>query len=486
MDKSINVVSLFSGCGGLDIGIANSGENKITTDFGDQFEFVWSNDAMKHATKTHSMNLGKPFIEDRAELGDNKVSYCGDIRDINFHNAVPVDEKEVNLLVGGFPCQDFSILRGDENRKGIEVKRGKLYLEFARGLASLQPDMFIAENVKGLISANDGKAYERIMKDFKNLDKEWDNIQTEYKKEKNRDTRVETNNISGYKILHSEVIDFSKLGVPQGRERLIIIGLREDLISEVESKTDNNISNISKSIKNNLNSYNIFKEAPLTTMETFHGTNLKNLKTEYESVMKMYEDYIDKLDSERAIKYRDEIWPKYTFNIWEDYKWKNNINKGLQKDQINSEHENILKELGYWNKNIAEHNYSDDSNEEMREQDRVLERLRHIPPSENHRMVKNTEHHISAMMSNIYKRVHPLKVSPTVIASGGGGTWGYHYERERGKLTNRERARLQTFPEDFLFHGTNSEVRKQIGNAVPPLGAKRIGEEIKPILKLTI
>lgn len=79
----------------------------------------------------------------------------------------------------------------------------------------------------------------------------------------------------------------------------------------------------------------------------------------------------------------------------------------------------------------------------------------------------------SARMSQIYKRLEPNRPAYTITGSGGGGTHGYHWAEPRA-LTNRERARLQTFPDNFVFHGSKEEVRKQIGMAVPPLGAKLI------------
>ena len=69
-------------------------------------------------------------------------------------------------------------------------------------------------------------------------------------------------------------------------------------------------------------------------------------------------------------------------------------------------------------------------------------------------------------MSQIYKRLHPDKPSYTITGSGGGGTHGYHWKHPRA-LTNRERARIQTFPDDFEFFGSKESVRKQIGMAVP-------------------
>lgn len=111
----------------------------------------------------------------------------------------------------------------------------------------------------------------------------------------------------------------------------------------------------------------------------------------------------------------------------------------------------------------------------------VIERLRHIPPGENAWYAGLPEHLRlnvkNARLSQIYKRLHPDKPAYTITGSGGGGTHGYHWEEDRA-LTNRERARLQTFPDDFIFEGSKESVRKQIGMAVPPLGAKAIVEAV--------
>jgi len=89
---------------------------------------------------------------------------------------------------------------------------------------------------------------------------------------------------------------------------------------------------------------------------------------------------------------------------------------------------------------------------------------------------------IRGLMSNIYRKLHRKKPAYTVLASGGGGTWTYHYEEPRA-LTNRERARLQTFPDDLIFKGSNTEVRRQIGNAVPAVGVYLFAQEFERILK---
>lgn len=111
----------------------------------------------------------------------------------------------------------------------------------------------------------------------------------------------------------------------------------------------------------------------------------------------------------------------------------------------------------------------------------VIERLKHIKPGQN-AFTANLPPELrlnvrGARISQIYRRLDPSKPSYTVTGSGGGGTHIYHYEKNRA-LTNRERARLQTFPDDFVFQGTREKVRRQIGMAVPCYGARQIFEAV--------
>jgi len=112
---------------------------------------------------------------------------------------------------------------------------------------------------------------------------------------------------------------------------------------------------------------------------------------------------------------------------------------------------------------------------------RVVERLKYIKPGENAFTACIPEHLRlnvkGAKISQIYRRLHPDMPAYTVTGSGGGGTHVYHWSENRA-LTNRERVRLQTFPDDFVFYGSKESVRKQIGMAVPPLGAKIILEAV--------
>ena len=113
----------------------------------------------------------------------------------------------------------------------------------------------------------------------------------------------------------------------------------------------------------------------------------------------------------------------------------------------------------------------------------VQERLSHIRPGENAFTANLPEHlrlnlRSGATISKIYKRLDPDKPAYTVTASGGGGTKMYHWEELRA-LTNRERARLQTFPDWFSFCGGRESVRKQIGMAVPQIGARYIFSAVR-------
>lgn len=121
------------------------------------------------------------------------------------------------------------------------------------------------------------------------------------------------------------------------------------------------------------------------------------------------------------------------------------------------------------------------NNELTKQSPKVIERLNSIKPGQNafHADVpRSLQLNVKgAKISQIYKRLDPNKPAYTVTGSGGGGTHMYHYDEPRA-LTNRERARLQTFPDDFIFYGSKESVRKQIGMAVPSRGAKIIFEAI--------
>lgn len=464
MTKEFTLMSLFSGAGGLDLGFRLTG----------RFKVIFGNDIFEPAVKTFSNNFGVRIITENPQLRDLPAIFCGDIAKLKFDD---LEGLQPDVISGGPPCQDFSIVRGPQaERGGISVSRGKLYSHFVRALIHLQPRIFVFENVPGLISANRGDAYKVIVDDFSNLEIRWPEIK---KLASNSSLKAPKN----YELLFSGLVDASKFGVPQARKRLIIIGIRRDLAQSIWWK----IEPLKRKIGSILNgSATILRKYPLTPLEVFEGKPLPELQGKYYEVMKEYEGVAEEVGTLRALEWERNKWRELSLDIVKDYLAINDV-KPESEDEITSafeEHAKLLREIGFYGVNVRNIKPADGSNEIPAESKDVLERMKKIPPDENHEFVRGTRWEVEGRgMSLIYRRIHPLKPAYTVVAYGGGGTWGYHYERNRATLTNRENARLQTFPDSFLFAGKRAQIRAQIGEAVPPLLAKRIGEVVVKVLE---
>jgi len=183
--KKYRLVSLFSGCGGVDLGFLGN------FDFlGDKyaplpFEIIWANDINTYACRVYQANFGNQI-----ELGD--------ICKINFEKR-GIAQQSVDILLGGFPCQEFSFIG---LRKGLKSPRGQLYKQMRRAIRYFKPKIFLAENVPGI------KYPPSIL-------------------------RTIINGLRGrkpplYEIEHYQ-IDTADYGVPQSRKRVFIAGIRNDL-----------------------------------------------------------------------------------------------------------------------------------------------------------------------------------------------------------------------------------------------------------------
>ncbi len=182
MDK-LKVASLFCGCGGTDVGLLGGFDFLGKKYDANNMEIVYANDIDDNACNIFEENFGiKP---------DNR-----DIRKVKSEEIPDVD-----ILTGGFPCQSFSIVAQNPKRLGVKDERGKLFFEMCRILRKKKPKCFIAENVKGLLTANKRSAFPLIMEEFKK---------------------------SGYDVSYS-ILNSAEYGVPQKRERVIIVGFRKDL-----------------------------------------------------------------------------------------------------------------------------------------------------------------------------------------------------------------------------------------------------------------
>jgi DNA (cytosine-5)-methyltransferase 1 len=458
------VVSLFSGAGGLDLGFVQTGLYRI----------VFANDILEPAVMTYSRNFGLKLdkCSGTAEAEPGTALVC-DVERVDFS---PLKGVEVDVVAGGPPCQDFSIVRGpDWDRRGIEVKRGRLYAHFVRALAVLQPKAFFFENVPGLVSANRGLAYKVILEDFSRLNVRWDEVR------KVIGNSTAQKPAEGYEIVFSDIVDFSHYGVPQKRERLIIVGVRKDLVKTIDRawKIRSTFLSVLKKLAG------LFPKYPLTPIEAFEGRRLDELGDVYREVMRKWDGVWLEVGTEAARRWKEEVWDKLKLDAVEDYLTVNMIKPagGEELEEALRSHESVLKELGYYGVPVHTLRLPDGTHEIPNEESSVVERMKRIPPDENHEFVRGTKWEVEGRgISLVYRRIHPLKPSYTIVAYGGGGTHGYHYDRDRAMLTLREKARLQTFPDTFLFSGTKTQIRAQIGEAVPPLAGKRLAQALAEVL----
>lgn len=299
----MKIISLFSGAGGLDLGLIQAGNTVI-----------WANDIDKDAVATYKENIGDHIV-------------CDDIKNIDISTLPDAD-----VVVGGFPCQGFS----QANRlRTLEDDRNQLYRFFYNTIRVKQPKYFIAENVKGILSLGKGEAIKRIVADFE---------------------------AAGY-IISVNLVNMANYGVPQTRQRVIIIGQRVDLGDKLRF---------------------VFPQP----------THSKN----------------GELQKWVSIKDAIDHFP--------------------DPDQEN---------------NVLNHIYS--------------------------------AYKIEYRNFTGHRETDPDKPSPTVLARGNGkgGVCAIPHYNGKRRLTIRESASVQTFPEDFHFIGTMNSCYRQIGNAVPVMFARKLG-----------
>ena len=326
------LVSLFSGCGGMDKGFDDAG-----------FHRVWANDFDKDAQAVFSMNLGEI-----------------DGRDIT---TVPVEEiPDCDIITAGFPCQPFS---NAGNRRGVYDTRGELYLECLRIIESKKPRVVLFENVKGLLSSkhqNGKRLIEVIKEDLEEL---------------------------GY-IVNYRVVNASDYGVPQNRERMILVAFRSDLekefvfppVQEDKSKlTLRNILNIPDDVANQ----------------------------KYWAYSPQAQGMIEQIP--------------------EGGSWKD-----IPYEKLSPRFQRIRDDMKRY----------------------------HAP--------------------NFYRRFSMDEINGTITASAQPENCGITHPKENRRYTIREIARIQTFPDDFVFiDDTQKDIvamYKVIGNAVPCHLAKVLGDAI--------
>lgn len=395
--SDFRVVSLFSGAGGMDLGFEKAG-----------FDIVWANDFFKEAVESYKKNVSKNVV-------------YGDITKIE-SSEIPDD---IDLVIGGFPCQGFSVAN---TKRSMKDKRNFLYKEMLRVIKDKNPKFFVAENVKGLLSMEKGKVFEMIKKDFESL---------------------------GYKV-DARLLNAAEYGVPQARERLVIIGNRLGIENPFPVPTHWVDSKQYKS-KEGL-------KDPVTVKQTIgflSNVKLSDTPITLDNGSKIYNHIA-------ATNVYDKFWGrKFEVNQADicDYLryWRDKSGYSTKK---------VDEHFGY--KYTAGHWFRKDNNSGSIPKPSDWWELKKIFKFDD-----KYDKQVTTMVEKEIKFEQSLRItnwnrpSDTITATSPE----IHINKER-RLSARECAMLQTFPMEYQFVGSLNTIYRQIGNAVPVKLAEQIASGI--------
>lgn len=401
-NKKFRVISLFSGAGGMDLGFINAG-----------FDIVWANDFFKEAVESYKKNISEDIV-------------FGDITKIK-SSEMPDD---IDLVIGGFPCQGFSVAN---TKRSMKDERNFLYKEMLRVIKDKNPKFFVAENVKGILSMEKGKVIEMIKKDFESL---------------------------GYKV-DARLLNAAEYGVPQARERVVIIGNRLGLENPYPTPThwvDSKKYTSKKELKK-----------PITVKDTIgflSDIRLSDYPIKLEDGTMIYNHMA-------ATNVYDKFWGrKYKVNQADicDY-------LKLWRDKSGYTTKKVDDHFGY--KYTAGHWFRKDNHSGSIPKPSDWWELKKILGFDS-----KYDKKVTTMVEKEIKFEQSLRItnwdrpSDTITATSPE----IHVNKER-RLSARECAMLQTFPMDYQFVGSLNVVYRQIGNAVPVKLAEQIAKGIYDNIK---
>ena len=356
---------------------------------------------MKEAVETYRKNIGPHIV-------------LGDITQIP-SSVIPND---IDVLLGGFPCQGFSIAN---TKRSMKDERNFLYKEMLRIIQDKQPKFFVAENVKGILSMQKGKVIEMIVNDFKELGYDVD-----------------------YKVLKA-----SEYGVPQHRERVFIIGNRMGLKNPYPEKSHGTKKGLLPFVSTKEAVGFLANERIRDISFELNGTEIKNHKA--------------------RTNVQDKFWGrKYKVNqhdICDYLKYWRNLS-GWSTKRVD-EHFGYAHTAGHW--------FRKDNNSGSIPNPSDWRELKKILGFDDKYDKQVTELELKPITFEQSLRINNWDTpSDTITATGPE----IHPNKKR-RMSVRECALIQTFPIDFEFVGSLGKMYTQIGNAVPVLLAKKIAEEIK-------
>jgi len=364
--SKLKVVDLFAGVGGLSYGFAHD----------DAFEIVAANEILPNMAKAYELN--HPSV---------KV-YCKDIKDFGLADLqydFNIQVGEIDLVVGGPPCQAYSTV----GKRLIDDPRGKLFQEYYRVLKEIRPKAFLFENVKGLLSMQGGELMQTILALFESL---------------------------GYKVCY-QLLNSADYGVPQVRERVIIIGTTLNSTFTYPEPTHYN---------------------PEESLDLFNQTKLP-----YLTLAQAISDLPFIKSGEESFDYATDAG-----NSFQKLMRKNAPQKVMDHNAPNN-NANLIK---------------------------IMENL----PDGGTPLDLPVELRPKSGFANTYCRLWWNRPSTTITRnlSTPSSSRCIHPKAPR-PLTTREGARIQCFPDDYIFYGSRSDKNLQIGNAVPTFLSAAIKDSIK-------
>lgn len=406
----MRIIDLFSGAGGLTFGFyyRKKGKGFVRNR---KNSFVFANEFDSHAAKAFSLNYPdiKMLNQDIKTLEEDLIKKL-------------IGDEPVDLIIGGPPCQSFSTVG-----QRIYDEKAMLYEEYLRILSIVRPKMFLFENVKGILSMREtfykkddnGNIIFEVKKN-ENTGRERKKPVVDHYGKKVMDIISEKfaiiDNNLGYTI-SKKVLNAVDYGVPESRERVFIVGIRNDL--NIRWEFPSPLSTEKISIKEAISDLPPVAEGQEVTEYTTPPTN------SYQTLMRHGSDHITcHICGEYSDKIRTVI---------------KNVKQGEGKDDFN-----LLVSKG-----IIDEKYK-----------------------------------LTSGYSNTYSRLIESQPSTTITnnLATPSGVRCIHYSQDRA-LTPREGARIQSFPDWFIFEGDKVHLTTQVGNAVPPLLAIELAKQIDRALR---
>jgi len=411
----LKVVSLFAGCGGMDVGFRQAG-----------FDVIWANDISQSACETYSRNLGDSIQN-------------ADVKNIS-SDKIP----QADVVIGGFPCQGFSIV----GTRRLNDERNFLYQSMKRIIHDKNPKFFVAENVKGLTNMAKGQVLETILQEFREI---------------------------GYTV-DWRILNAQDFGLPQHRERVIIIGNRIGVENPFPLPTHGSIST-SKFTQSNL--------FPVTGSVAMPYLTLRDAIGDIEELGTLPNHQI-----ELEWKSRHPEWLKIMYHIGEGQKLCN-IRLGNRSVHtwdipevygvVSQIERHVLMTIAA---NRRHKRYGAKDGNPLTFSDIYqlvnIENLQEILDSlvqKQYLVMVEEKFELKNSFNGLFRRLRWSEPSEAILTVFNSPRYYVHPSQDR-PFSVREVARIQGFPDEFIFFGTLKDQYTQIGNAVPPMLARRIAERI--------